>query len=93
MVDAELRAAIEALGGHGAARARARACSPSPSKSAITRPKYLSEGRAAAGGRSGKLERITELLEGRYSGDKALVFTQYLEIMNIIEEHLRQQRV
>jgi superfamily II DNA or RNA helicase len=43
---------------------------------------------------SGKFEVFKELLqEALDSGQKVVVFTQYLEMMNIIEDHLRRQRV
>jgi superfamily II DNA or RNA helicase len=43
---------------------------------------------------SGKFEVFKELLqEALDSGQKVVVFTQYLEMMNLIESHLREQRV
>src|SRR5947207_8467161 len=43
---------------------------------------------------SGKFEVFKELLqEALDSGQKVVVFTQYLEMMNIIEAHLREHRV
>ncbi len=43
---------------------------------------------------SGKFEAFKELLdEALRSGQKVVVFTQYLQMMDIIEEHLRQLRV
>jgi SNF2 family DNA or RNA helicase len=43
---------------------------------------------------SGKFEVFKELLqEALDSGQKVVVFTQYLQMMDLIESHLRQQRV
>ena len=42
-------------------------------------------------GRSGKLERLTEMLEEALSaGDRALVFTQFTEMGELLQTHLRQ---
>lgn len=42
-------------------------------------------------GRSGKLARLTEMLdEVLQAGDKALIFTQFTEMGNIIQRHLRE---
>ena len=43
-------------------------------------------------GRSGKLERLTEMLEEALSvGDHALVFTQFVEMGHLLQQHLRDQ--
>ena len=43
-------------------------------------------------GRSGKLERLTEMLEEALSvGDHALVFTQFVEMGHLLQRHLREQ--
>ena len=43
-------------------------------------------------GRSGKLDRLTEMLEEALSvGDHALIFTQFVEMGQLIQEHLRQR--
>jgi SNF2 family DNA or RNA helicase len=43
-------------------------------------------------GRSGKLDRLTEMLEEALSvGDHALIFTQFVEMGQLIREHLRQR--
>ncbi|MBP9084847.1 MAG: DEAD/DEAH box helicase [Kofleriaceae bacterium] len=55
---------------------------------------YLGDGRAAVAartvaGRSGKLDRLTEMLdEALAAGDKALVFTQFHEMGEILTAHL-----
>ncbi len=50
---------------------------------------YLSE-RGPLAGRSGKLARLTEMLEEAISaGDKALVFTQYRQMGDRLVEHLK----
>ena len=42
-------------------------------------------------GRSGKLNRLVEMLEEAISeGDRALVFTQFVEMGNLLKEHLRE---
>ncbi|MBM3270665.1 MAG: DEAD/DEAH box helicase [Candidatus Sericytochromatia bacterium] len=52
---------------------------------------YLSEPGPLAG-RSGKLARITEMLEEAISeGDRALVFTQFVEMGNKLKDFLREQ--
>jgi SNF2 family DNA or RNA helicase len=52
---------------------------------------YLGDG-SALPGRSGKLERATEILdEVRQGGEKALVFTQYAEMGALLRQHLQQR--
>ena len=49
---------------------------------------FLHDGSALAG-RSGKLARLTEMLEEvMAAGDRALVFTQYAEMGRLLQEHL-----
>jgi SNF2 family DNA or RNA helicase len=51
---------------------------------------FLADG-SSLGGRSGKLTRLTEMLEELLSeGDRALVFTQYAEMGKLIQRHLRE---
>ena len=51
---------------------------------------YLAD-RSTLVNRSGKLTRLTEMLEEVLSeGDKALVFTQYVEMGKLIQKHLRE---
>ena len=51
---------------------------------------FLGDGSRLAG-RSGKLARLTEMLEEALeSGDRALVFTQYVEMGRLLERHLRE---
>ena len=51
---------------------------------------YLHE-RGGLGGRSGKLDRLTEMVEEALAEDDAvLVFTQYAEMGRLIVEHLRE---
>ena len=52
---------------------------------------YLKQGDPLKG-RSGKLERLTEMLEEALSvGDHALVFTQFVEMGHLLQRHLREQ--
>ncbi|MCW5853611.1 MAG: DEAD/DEAH box helicase [Anaerolineae bacterium] len=51
---------------------------------------FLKDGSAIAE-RSGKLARLTEMLEEVYAaGDRALVFTQFAEMGHLLQEHLAQ---
>ena len=51
---------------------------------------YLKDG-SPLEGRSGKLARLTEMLEEIYSvGDRALVFTQFAEMGELLRIHLRE---
>ena len=46
---------------------------------------------SAVAGRSGKLARLTEMLdEATSSGDRALVFTQFAEMGNLLRKHLQE---
>jgi SNF2 family DNA or RNA helicase len=57
-------------------------------------PALLVKGQRATGLESGKFETFKELLdEAMGSGQKVVVFTQYLEMMDLIEEHLRAIRI
>lgn len=50
---------------------------------------YLKDG-SSLNGRSGKLSRLTEMLEEVYAADdRALVFTQFAEMGELLREHLR----
>jgi SNF2 family DNA or RNA helicase len=52
---------------------------------------FLADGSALAG-RSGKFERLVEMLEeARDEGDRALVFTQYREMGTLLERGLRER--
>ena len=52
---------------------------------------FLGDGSALAG-RSGKFERLVEMLEeARDEGDRALVFTQYREMGELLERGLRER--
>lgn len=51
---------------------------------------YLKDG-SAIDGRSGKVARLTEMLEEIYAtGDRALIFTQFAEMGEILREHCRR---
>jgi SNF2 family DNA or RNA helicase len=51
---------------------------------------FLADG-SSLPGRSGKLTRLTDVLEEAVSeGDRALVFTQFTEMGNLLERHLRR---
>jgi superfamily II DNA or RNA helicase len=53
---------------------------------------YLKEREGKLSGRSGKLARLTEMLEEVIAeGDHALVFTQYREMGDLLVEHFRSQ--
>jgi superfamily II DNA or RNA helicase len=57
-------------------------------------PALVVEGPRARDLTSGKFEVFVELLEEALgSGQKVVVFTQYLQMMDLIEEHLRSRRV
>ncbi len=52
---------------------------------------YLQDG-SEIGGRSGKVERICEMLEELLSvGDRALCFTQFTEMGNLLSEHMKKR--
>jgi len=57
-------------------------------------PALVIEGARAKDLSSGKFELFKELIdEAMRSGQKVVVFTQYLQMMDIIEDHLRQLRI
>ncbi len=50
---------------------------------------YLKDEHAQLAGRSGKLERLTDLLENLFDlGERALIFTQYREMGSLIQRHV-----
>ena len=50
---------------------------------------YLKTRDAQLAGRSGKLERLTDLLENLYDlGERALIFTQYREMGSLLQRHV-----
>ena len=58
-------------------------------KQVCDHPALLLHDRSAVPGRSGKLERLVEMLtEAFEEGDRALVFTQYAEMGEMLREHL-----
>jgi len=58
-------------------------------KQVCDHPALLLHDRSAIPGRSGKLERLVEMLtEAFEEGDRALVFTQYAEMGEMLREHL-----
>jgi SNF2 family DNA or RNA helicase len=61
-------------------------------KQVCNHPRQLLGDRSAIDGRSGKLARLHEMLgEAVESGDRALVFTQFAEMGNILQTHLQEQ--
>ena len=59
-------------------------------KQVCNHPAHFLADSSSLPGRSGKLTRLTELLEEAVSeGDRALVFTQFTEMGNLLERHLR----
>jgi len=59
-------------------------------KQVCNHPAQLLHDRTELGGRSGKVERLVELLtEALAEGDRALVFTQYAEFGTMLQPHLR----
>ncbi len=63
-------------------------------KQVLNHPAQFMKDRSALPGRSGKLERLTEMLEEALSGgDSALVFTQYAEMGALLKRHLQQTRL
>lgn len=60
-------------------------------KQVCNHPAQFLKDNSAIPGRSGKLARLTEMLEEALSaGDKALVFTQFTEMGEIIRRHLQE---
>ncbi|MBI3724208.1 DEAD/DEAH box helicase [bacterium] len=61
-------------------------------KQVCNHPAHFLKDASALGGRSGKLERLTELLEEVYATkDKALVFTQFKEMGDLLVRHLKNE--
>jgi SNF2 family DNA or RNA helicase len=61
-------------------------------KQVCNHPAHFLKDESPLPGRSGKLERLTELLEEVYStNDKALVFTQFTEMGHLLVKHLHDQ--
>ena len=59
-------------------------------KQVCNHPAHYLKQDAPLGGRSGKLERLTEMLEEALSvGDHALIFTQFVEMGTLLQKHLR----
>lgn len=60
-------------------------------KQVCNHPTQLLRDNSAIPGRSGKLDRLTEMLEEALAaGDRALVFTQFAEMGDIIKRHLQE---
>jgi len=58
-------------------------------KQVCNHPAHFMKDGTPLAGRSGKLERLTEMLEEVYAeGDKALVFTQFAEMGELLSQHL-----
>jgi SNF2 family DNA or RNA helicase len=61
-------------------------------KQVCNHPAHFLKDGSDLGGRSGKLERLVELLEEVYAtNDKALVFTQFKEMGDLLVKHLRAE--
>ena len=60
-------------------------------KQVCNHPAHYLRDRSALAGRSGKLSRLTEMLEEALSaGDRALVFTQFAEMGALLKDHLQE---
>ncbi|MBK9710202.1 MAG: helicase [Kouleothrix sp.] len=60
-------------------------------KQVCNHPAQFAKDHSGLGGRSGKLSRLTEMLEEVYAaGDRALVFTQFAEMGGMLQRHLRE---
>jgi SNF2 family DNA or RNA helicase len=60
-------------------------------KQVCNHPAQLLKDGSAIGGRSGKLARLTEMLEETLEvGDRSLIFTQFREMGELIHRHLRE---
>ena len=60
-------------------------------KQVCNHPAQFLKDNSAIGGRSGKLARLAEMLEETLAGnDRSLVFTQFTEMGDILERHLRE---
>jgi superfamily II DNA or RNA helicase len=58
-------------------------------KQVCNHPAHFMKDGSELAGRSGKLERLTEMLEEVFAeGDKALVFTQFAEMGELLQQHL-----
>ena len=61
-------------------------------KQVCNHPAQFLRDRSAIAGRSGKLARLTEMLEEVFaSGERALVFTQFAEMGEILRTHLQEE--
>ncbi len=61
-------------------------------KQITNHPAHFLKEQAPLAQRSGKLDRLTEMLDEALSvGDRALVFTQFVEMGHLLQEHLRSQ--
>ncbi len=61
-------------------------------KQVCNHPAQFLHDRSAIAGRSGKLARLTEMLEEAFSaGDRALVFTQFAEMGTMLKDHLQEE--
>ncbi|MDE2314196.1 MAG: DEAD/DEAH box helicase, partial [Elusimicrobia bacterium] len=59
-------------------------------KQVANHPAHFLKDQSALPGRSGKLERLTEMIEEALSaGDSALIFTQYTEMGELLKRHLQ----
>ena len=60
-------------------------------KQVCNHPAHFLKDRSAVQGRSGKLARLTEMLEEVIgAGERALVFTQFVEMGEILQKHLQE---
>lgn len=61
-------------------------------KQVCNHPAHFLKDRSAVPGRSGKLERLTEMLEEVVgSGERALVFTQFVEMGEMLKSHIQEK--
>jgi SNF2 family DNA or RNA helicase len=61
-------------------------------KQVCNHPAQFLHDHSTVGGRSGKLARLTEMLEEALSaGDRALVFTQFAEMGELLKNHLQEE--
>ncbi len=61
-------------------------------KQVLNHPAHFLKDNSVLDGRSGKLDRVTEMLEEALSeGDSALVFTQYREMGELLRRHFQQK--
>ncbi len=60
-------------------------------KQVCNHPAQFAKDGSGLAGRSGKLSRLTEMLEEAYAaGDRALIFTQFAEMGAMLQKHLRE---